>query len=223
MTDEINRRRVVKYSAGAVGGIGISGLAGTASAGSCDFETDAAPFEKVNDAVELAYCESNEAVNKLQDAADEVNSDADCKILQDSESPYYVRLEEDCNWDWNITGEGCGDTRWEEHKYEDSVTKILYLSDDDTQEVVDALEYGVPFASAIAGVIVAGSLGTALPVAIVFLIVSIGIDNVTDKMEQKNEGCGVRIHMHHKKFDRGDGIDDHWQTANDWNVMIKTQ
>jgi hypothetical protein len=219
----IKRRKVVMMSAGTAGGITMTGFSGLASANHCDYGESEAPFEKIKDAAETAVCETNDAVEELEGRIEDLNDHGDCAWNQESDSPYHVRAKPDCEVDVPFDGEGCGDTDYNKFQYNGVVTKYLWLSDKDSQEMADVLEAGFPIALGFAAgaIAVAGLAGGIVGLAAA--AAGVGAGEVGDEIRNENEGCGVRIRVIHPEFDRAEPLEDAVDSKDDYSLQIKTQ
>lgn len=227
MDEPIKRRKVVTMSVGTAGGMTITGFSGLASADECDYGESEAPFEKIKDAAETAVCETNDAVEELEGRIEDLNIHEDCAWKQDSSSPYYLRVDPDCEPDIPFDGEGCGDTTYNSFDNGDVMSKYLWLSDKDAEAFADAMENGMPVAvgfalGAAAGAAAAGPAGGGI-VGIVGAVLGVAIGEVGDEIRNKNEGCGVRLRVIHPEFERGEVLEDIVDSKDDYSFQIKAQ
>ena len=210
-------------SAGTAGGITISGFSGLASADDCDYGESEAPFEEIKDAAETAICETNNAVEELDGRIEDLNTDDACAWKQESSSPHYIRLDGDCQPDVSFDGDGCGDTYYRSYNIRDTVQKYLWLSDEDAKAMADELETGLPLAIGFT----AGAISLSGPaggiVGLAAAVMGIASDEAAERIRDKNEGCGVGIHVVHPDFDRGEPLDDIVYSRDDYKWEIKTQ
>jgi hypothetical protein len=210
-------------SAGTAGGLTMTGFSGLASANDCDYDNSAAPFEKIEDAAESAICEYNNGVAELEDRVDDLNNHDDCAWRQESDNPYYVRANPDCQVDVPFDGDGCGDTKFYTGSYKGVVCKYLYLSDKDSEHMADALGAGLPLAIGFAAGLIALSGPAGGAVGLAAAVAGAGTSEVACEIRNKNEGCGVTITVVHPEFRRGEPLENAVDSESDYKYEIKTQ
>jgi len=201
----------------------ITGFSGLASADDCNHDESEAPFEKIEDAAETVICETNDAVEELEGRIEDLNGNSDCAWSQESDSPYYVRADPDCEVDVPFDGEGCGDTHYTSFDNGDTISKYLYLSDEDSEAMADTLEAGLPIALGFAAGAIALSGPAGGIVGLAAAAAGVGTAEIGDEIRNTNEGCGVRIRVVHPEFVRGEPLEDAVDSKDDYSYQIKAQ
>lgn len=220
MVRKIDRRKVLRMSGVTVtASVGSAIVSGSAAASNCnDNSKEEAPFELINDAAEMVYCESTGAVEKVKDGLQDVNNSSDCITWQKDDSPYTVYVEEDCiGSPWN--GDGCGETSYnvdyDGRKYK---TQKVELSDGDTEEAARLLDDGVDIAALFASV----ASGNAIVAVGGFVLAQIS-DDWASKLRNENDGCGVVITVQRPLVYRGEPLDYNYEESGDVFAWVTNQ
>jgi hypothetical protein len=210
--------------------VGSTAVSGNVVADDCtDNSEEEAPLSVVDDATEMVYCTANEAVDKAKESLEDLNGNSDCLMWQESDKPYNVYLEEHCDIDHPWNGDGRGTTDYSITSYgKDKRHHTIELSDGDTKEMIRLIDEGVPIAAGIAAVsasFYAGPYAGAVMMG-VGLAVHHQAHDWTDKMEDKNEGCGVIIGINHRKihdYYRSDPFDEIYHSDESLWANVSTQ
>lgn len=231
MIGRINRRSVLRMSGATVSAtVGSTAVSGNVVADDCNNNSEEeAPLRVVDGTTEMIYCTENEAVEKVKESLHDLNGDSDCSMWQESDTPYNVFFEENCGIDHPWNGDGCGVTSY--YLYEPSEDKRhhkIKLSDGDTEEVIRLLNQGVPIAAVIASISAGFAVGpyAAAIMGAVGLAVHHKAHEWADKLECRNEGCGVIIEIYHRKIhdsDRSNPFDDIYASGDELRATASTQ
>ena len=195
--------------------VGSTAVSGIVVADDCDDNSEEeAPLSVVDDATDMIYCNTNEAVDKAKESIQALNGNSDCYMWQESDKPYNVYFEEHCGIDYPWNGDGSGTTDYDLTSYgKDKRHHTIELSDGDTQEVIRLLNDGVSIAVVVASVAAAFAVGpyASAIMAGAGAAVNHEAHDWAHKLENKKQGCGVIVGINHRKihdYYRSDPFDD---------------
>jgi hypothetical protein len=210
--------------------VGSTAVSGNVVAADCTDNTEEeAPLSVVDGNTDMVYCTANGAVDKAKESLQVLNDNSDCYMYQESNTPYNVFYEEHCNIDYPWNGDGCGKTSYSvTEPSENKRRHNILLSYDDTEEMIRILNDGVPIAMAIASVSAALAAGphAGAIMAGAGLAVNHKAHDWAHKLDDNNDGCGVRIQIDHRKIhdsDRSNPFDDIYESGDELSAAAYTQ